>query len=156
MIAISGRRAFAIHVRSPAPPATVFALLADVQSWNRWSPIPRASLERVGAPPPHGAGAICRFPGGPFATREQVVAYEPPRHFGYILLSGLPVRDYRAEVTLTPTASGTSIAWRGSFNALIPGTGPLLLWLLRRIVHAMARGLARHAGEVAAGEAAST
>src|SRR5579884_3323723 len=84
------RYSFAIHVRAAAPPATVFALLADAQSWSRWSLVRRASLERHGDPP-NGIGAIRRFSGGPFTSREQVVAYQPPSLFSYVLLSGLPV-----------------------------------------------------------------
>jgi hypothetical protein len=49
--------------------------------------------------------------------------------FAYEFLSGLPVRDYRAEVTLTPASdAGTHIRWRSRFAPKIPGTG----WLLRR------------------------
>ena len=46
-----------------------------------------------------------------------------------MLEAGLPLRDYRAVVTLTPGAGGgTSINWRSTFRAKVPGTG----WLYRR------------------------
>lgn len=32
------------------------------------------------------------------------------------LLSGLPVRDYRAEVMLRPAGRGTDIRWRSTFS----------------------------------------
>jgi hypothetical protein len=39
----------------------------------------------------------------------------------YELLSGLPIRDYRAGVTLAPAAEGgTAIRWRSSFRPGFP------------------------------------
>ena len=86
----------------------------------------------------------------PIWGREEIVEYDPPRQLTYTLLSGQPVRNYRAEVELTPVEDGTQIAWRSRFEPLIPGTGPLLRWFLSRIIGAMARRLAAHAGAGAA------
>jgi hypothetical protein len=36
----------------------------------------------------------------------------------YTVLRGIPVRNYRAEVTLTPTATGTHIEWVAQWNGL--------------------------------------
>jgi hypothetical protein len=76
-------------------------------------------------------------------TREEVVAFEPESHFAYRLCSGLRIRDYRADVTLTPTpAGGTEIAWRSSFLPEVPGTGwttkLVLGWFVRRVANSLA------------------
>jgi len=44
-----------------------------------------------------------------------------------VLEAGLPLRYYRAVVTLTPTEAGTAIRWRSTFQAKVPGTG----WIYR-------------------------
>jgi hypothetical protein len=55
------------------------------------------------------------------------VEREPPRRLSYALLSGEPLRDYRAVVELMPDGSGTRIRWGATFVAERPGTG----WLYR-------------------------
>jgi hypothetical protein len=77
--------------------------------------------------------------------REEIVEYDPPRRLAYTLLSGQPVRDYLAEVELTPADGGTEILWRGRFEPLVPGTGPLVRWFFVRLVGGFARRLADRA-----------
>ena len=60
----------------------------------------------------------------PMKLREEIVVFEPPERMEYTLLSGMPLRDYRAEVTLSPDGDGTEIDWRSEFDAL-PGVGRL-------------------------------
>lgn len=48
--------------------------------------MPSTGLERAGAPTPDGVGAIRRLGFGPMGSREEVVAFEPPTHLGYVLL----------------------------------------------------------------------
>jgi hypothetical protein len=78
-------------------------------------------------------------------SREEVVAFEPPQHFAYILLTGLPVREYRADVELTPDGDGTLITWHARFVPRWHSTGPALERFLRTTLTGFARGLARHA-----------
>ena len=131
--------------RSAAPPEVVWRLLVDATAWSRWSRIPNAEREREGTPPPDGVGSIRRLGPPGFASREEVVAFEPVRHFAYILLSGLPVRDYRADVELSPDGDGTLITWRARVTPKWRGTGVLLEQFLRGTLTSFARGLARHA-----------
>jgi len=58
--------------------------------------------------------------------REEIVAYEPPTHLAYTIVRGQPVRNYRADVTLTGDSDGTSISWTGTFDPLITRTGKLV------------------------------
>ena len=126
-------------------------MLADAPRWREWAgPLIRRSMwERAGHPEPGGVGAIRKVGAPPVWGREEILEYEPPRRLVYTILSGQPVRDYRAEVELTPVDGGTAISWRSRFEPVIPGTGAFMRWFLARIVGGMARRLAAHAGTVA-------
>lgn len=125
-------------VTSPLSPDQVFARLADAKSWPRWSPIGAAEIERPGP----GQGEIRRFTTGRITSREEVVVFEPPRRFAYRLLSGLPLRDYRAEVTLTPVGDGCRIDWTSTFEGRWPVVGPLYRMILDRFIGRVVDGLA--------------
>ena len=141
---MSGPQRVDVVVRSTASREAVWALLADARGWSRWAPFRTSALEREGSPVPDGVGALRRFGRGPVVSREEVVAF-PPRRLVYELRSGLPLRDYRAEVTLTPAGSGTEIAWRSRFAPRVPATGWLFRLFLRRFITEVATRLARHA-----------
>ena len=113
----------------------------------------RTFLVRDGDPPPDGVGAIRRFAWGPGGSREEVVAWEPPYHLGYVTLSGLPVRDYRADVRLARDGSGTVVTWRSTFETLVPGTGRIMHLIVSRLVRGFAASVCRYADrlETAAG-----
>jgi uncharacterized protein YndB with AHSA1/START domain len=128
-----------VEAHSAAPPERVWALLADARSWTRWAGFDEAHVEGG-----EGVGEVRRYRRGRVTGRDRVTAFEPPRRFAYEFLSGLPVRDYRAEVTLTPASdAGTHIRWRSRFDPKIPGTGWLLRRRLRGFLAELAEGLAR-------------
>jgi uncharacterized protein YndB with AHSA1/START domain len=139
-----------VTTRSAVPPERVWALLADARSWPRWSPFDEATVEEGS-----GSGELRRFRAGRRTTRERVTGFEPPQRFAYELVSGIPIRDYRAEVTLTPDGAGTTIRWHSRFNPKIPGTGRLAQRQLQRFIERTANGLAREA-ESGVSPAAST
>ncbi len=136
---------YEVQARSAAPPEKVFALLADGAGWSRWAGpvVVRSWWEREGDPAPGGVGAIRRLGLRSVGSREEIVGYDPPRHLAYTLLSGLPVRDYRADVRLEPEGSGTRIVWTGTFRPKVPGTAGALRLFLRATVGGFARRLAR-------------
>jgi hypothetical protein len=140
-----GRRHIEVTKHSTASPDAVFALLADGNTWPSWSPIESFELERAGDPPPEGVGAIRVFRRGRTTGRDQIVEIVPGRRFGYVSLSGLPVRDYRAHIDLDPEGAGTTIRWQASFAPKVPGTGWLLERGLRRFLCECAAGVAAHA-----------
>jgi uncharacterized protein YndB with AHSA1/START domain len=137
-------QSFEVSARSATAPPRLFELLADAKSWPAWAgPIIReAYWEREGTPAPGGVGAIRKVGGKPFYGREEVIEYEPPHRYVYTMLSGQPVRDYRAVVELTPDGTGTLIRWRSTFRPVIPGTGGLMRSYLRRIIAGFAKRLA--------------
>jgi uncharacterized protein YndB with AHSA1/START domain len=106
----------------PAPPAAVWADLVDGASWPTWSPL--GSYELVepgsdGADAPLGEVRIFRTKQvvGESVAREEVVEVVPEARLSYVLLGGLPLRGYRADIDLTPVAAGTEVRWRSTFAA---------------------------------------
>jgi hypothetical protein len=136
------RRTIDITVESGAEPHTLYLLLTDGATWPTWSPIESVELERPGDPPPEGVGTIRRQRRGRTTGRDEIVELVPDRRYGYVSLSGLPVRDYRATVELEERATGTRIRWRASFLPKVPGTGWLLERGIRSFLHQCAEGLA--------------
>ncbi|MBV8981916.1 MAG: SRPBCC family protein [Acidimicrobiia bacterium] len=138
---------FAAEATSAASPDTVFAILADATGWKHWAGwfVRESFWEREGMPPPGGVGSIRKVGARPVYGREETVEYDPPTRFAYRILSGQPVKSYRADVVLTPTDTGTRIRWSGRFEPSIPGTGTFMRWYFQRLVTGFARRLAAYA-----------
>lgn len=138
---------------SSAPVETVWRLLSTVNSWPTWSRHKLARLERAGSPTAEGVGAIRVLgldPGKPSkVNREEVVAFDPPDHFAYVLLSGMPLQGYRADVTLEARpGGGCRITWESRFST--PGWrgwgwALVVRWVVRRWSSDLARGANRAA-----------
>ena len=131
-----------------ASPAQVYRLLTEGATWPVWSPIGSFELEAEGPDGGESLGAIRAFHTGRTTSREEIVELRPDRRFSYALLSGLPMRGYRADVDLEPKDGGTSIRWHSSFDAKWPGTGGLLRRGLGRFIQRCVDGLAAHAAQV--------
>src|SRR5947208_12067267 len=112
------RRTVVVTRRSHAPIEAVWALLAHADQWREWTAFSKTELEREGAPDRDGVGAIRRFGFPIFTSREEIVAFEPPTHLGYILHAGLPLGGYRSDVTLTPHGGGAELQLRSSVEGL--------------------------------------
>lgn len=140
---------FELHRTSSAEAPVLFAMVSDGARWSEWAAplVPSSQLVIEGDPAPGGVGAIRKLGIGPLGVREQTVKHEQDRLHGYALLSSAPMRDYRAEVRLTPReGGGTDITWSGTLIELIPGTGAALERSLRALLSRLATKLAR-AGE---------
>ena len=125
-----------------ADPMAVYSLLADGSTWPEWSPIGAFQLLDPGDGSPEGLGAVRLFTTGRHRSRERVVVCQPGESFAYVLEAGLAVRDYRAVVTLTPVGGGTSINWRSTFRAKVPGSGALYRRQLGAFIRDTLDGLA--------------
>jgi len=140
-----------------ATPEAVWALVSDATRYPEWGPWRAAEYRRPGAASPRGPGAIqwlqsshryfLRYP----VSVEQILEVEEGRLLAYTVVGGIPVRNYRAEVTLTPTGDGTHIRWTGSLDATARGR---LVWrglrtLYPQIVAALATAAERHDPEPA-------
>ncbi len=135
-------RAVTVVVHSPASAEAVWRLLGTVGYWPTWAPVRSARLERYGSRAPEGVGALRTLRTSLGTTREEVVVYEPGRHLGYVLLSGLPVRRYRSDVLLSPDADGgTTITWSSTFRST---------WVWHMVVRAALRSFSRRLAAAAA------
>lgn len=140
--------------QAAAPIGVVWSLLADARNYSSWA-LPRSTtLEREGSPTPDGVGAIRRFGSWPFFSREEVVGFDPPHRLSYVLLSGLPVRDYRADVELREAVASTggvatAVSWTSSFEVrhqwMRTPMRPLLNVILKDFVKRLAKEAAKRA-----------
>jgi hypothetical protein len=143
--ASGGPYVYRVEAVSRAPVDVVWPLLGEARHWRDWSFLTETRLEREGVPAPDGVGAVRRFARYGVGSREEVVAWDPPTHLAYRILSGFPVRDYRADVVLEAFGTGTRIDWSGSYSPRWPGSGPVLQRVLPAMMRRFARDVARHA-----------
>jgi hypothetical protein len=142
---VAKRREIDVTAQTSASAAAVFALLADGTTWPNWAPIDSFELERAGDPPPEGVGAIRVFKRGRVTGRDEIVEIVPGSRLGYVSISGLAIKDYRATVDVEDSVDdmgGAVIRWRASFFPKIPGTGGLMQRGIRRFLQQCADGLA--------------
>jgi hypothetical protein len=117
-----------------ASPAHVFDLASDSSSYPIWSLIDSFELVRPGRLAENDVGQVRIFRTGFLKLVEEVVELRPLRRVGYVMHSGLPFRDYRANIDLTPRADGgTEIHWHATFRPRLPGTG----WLCRAFIQSV-------------------
>lgn len=114
-----------------APPAVVWALIADATGYALWGPWDASGYENPGDDSPHGVGAVRWLHYGRTTTIERVVDVEEGRRLDYSVERGIPVRNYRASVTLTPAGEGTRIHWAATWDATLAGR--IARWKLRTI-----------------------
>lgn len=135
-----------------ATPEVVWALVSDATRYPEWGPWRAARYERPGDDSPRGPGAVQwlqslhRYLGRYPVSIERILEAEENRLLAYTVIGGIPVRNYRADVTLTPTDGGTHIRWAGSADATLRGR---LVWRGLRttypeIVEALATAAERH------------
>lgn len=129
---------------SAADPSALWALLADTMLWPEWTPIERAEIQERGDP--SGIGEIRTFTTGRVTVQERVAEKVPLRRYVYVLLGGLAVRDYRAEIDLHEgVGGGTHVSWHTTFTPRFFGTGGLYRRPLDKATHAFVAGLVRAA-----------
>jgi uncharacterized protein YndB with AHSA1/START domain len=140
-----------VQVTTAASPTQVWALLADGDRWPEWSSFDGF---RILEPGPDGGrlGSTHELAKGKKQrTVETVVELVPEQRFSYVLVSGLPLDDYRADVDLSPTADGgTEIRWRSTFRSQRPGTGWFFKLVLGKFIKDTAKQLAAAAVDVPA------
>lgn len=134
-----------------ASPEAVFALVKDSSTYPDWTPVQAYQMERPGRDELHGVGEIRVLITGPLRPVEEIVEVIPNRYVAYILLSGLPMRDYRGETWIEPRPSGGArITWQSSFYEQYPFTG----WFWRLVMSWVLNVFVRSAAKAA--EAASS
>ncbi len=134
---------FTLRATARAPIDTVFAVLTDHRGYARITPLRSSTLEREGDPAPNGIGAIrvLAMVGPPI--REEVTAFDPPRLFGYRLLSGIPTRDHTGTVELSSAGSATSVVWRVDTTPKLPMPDGMWGVLVRPVISLLLRGIVK-------------
>jgi len=132
-----------VSAHSTASPHDVFCLLADGNTWPAWGAWTAYRLETAGTDSVQGPGAVRVFTsrrrGRTTVSRERILGVVPDQRIDYELLSGLPLRNYRAAVELEPAGAGTLIRWRATFDGATPGTA----WFYRRVLTGFIQDAAR-------------
>ena len=117
---------------------TVWALVSDARRYPEWGPWGAAGFRTPGPDGGPGVGSVhwvrssARSYGRHVTSVERIVLFEPDRHLAYEVVGGMPVRNYRADVTLTPEAGGTHITWAASFDSTMLGR---LVWRQLRLFY---------------------
>jgi uncharacterized protein YndB with AHSA1/START domain len=106
---------------SQAAPEAVWLLVADVDRYSQWGPWRASGYTSMGDPGAGGVNAVRWMQYGRTLTTERVLAADRPRLLVYTVIKGIPVRNYRAEVTLTPAGDGTHIRWSASWDRTLGG-----------------------------------
>jgi uncharacterized protein YndB with AHSA1/START domain len=136
---------FDVVTTSAASPAQVFDLLADAPRWREWAG--SSIRESTWVSGSGEVGSVRRLGRRPLHTTETITELRCPHRMGWTV-TGLPVRDYRCTVDLTPTSSGgTEIRWSGRFTApraLAALLRPALRHTVRGFAEAAATAAARH------------
>ena len=129
---------------SEASPAAIFPLLKNSATWPLWSMIDKCELVRTAEGELHGVGSQRRFYTGRLTMFEEIVELLPNERVSYVLHSGFPLKEYRAETILEPLAgSRTRITWRSSFYPKYWGTGWFWWLVMYRVYRDLARALAQ-------------
>lgn len=111
----------------------IWRLLGDSSTWPLWTSIESYACVQPGD---RGVGEVRQFRTGRRTVTERVVVWNPRKQLSYVLVAGLAVREYRADVRLEPKAGSHNVVhWHTEFRPRIPGTG----WLYKRTLAAYTR-----------------
>lgn len=105
-----------------APVSHVWEVLADHEGMSDWAPGLKATLSTPGTTERNGVGAVRQL-GSPLplpVITEEIVAFEPGELLGYRALGGVPLKNYRGEVTLREVAGGTEITYAVTVDKRLP------------------------------------
>jgi uncharacterized protein YndB with AHSA1/START domain len=104
-----------------ATPESVWNLVADADQYPQWGPWDDGGYESRGSEDEHGVGSIQWFSTGRTKSVERIVEIEENRRIVYVVERGIPVRNYRAEITLAPNDEGTHIRWTATWDKTLLG-----------------------------------
>lgn len=109
------------HGSAVAGPELVWPLVANAASYAEWGAWEASGDRDLAGKASGDAGTTRWMRYHNTTTVEQVLEVEAGRRLVYTVLSGIPVHNYRAEVTLTPTATGTDIRWTAEWDRSLLG-----------------------------------
>ena len=105
----------------------LFAVLTDHEGYGRFRGVRKCELIGIGRPERNGLGAVRRVHlGGPVVLDEEIVAYDAPNHYEYLIRRArpLPIRHTLGRVELEVLdANRTKVFWTSAFEFPIPIVG---------------------------------
>ncbi len=106
-----------------AGPEVVWSLVANANTYPQWGPWNDGGYRPPSTGPSHEGSVQWLRYGRRTTSVEQILEVDELRRVAYTVVSGIPVKNYRAEVTFTPTSSGgTSIRWAASWDKTLMGS----------------------------------
>lgn len=131
-------------INTSATAQRMWEVLTDHESMPRWFPaVKKVTLDPPGKDDRNGLGAIRHVKAlGPTVV-EEVVEWDAPHHYAYVLLRGAPIRDHRGDVSVVETPQGARATWRIRFEPTIPLSGLVLRPFMKRLAGALLRGAAK-------------
>lgn len=129
--------------RVAVDPSIVWEVVSDHERMSEWTPSRKVVLEHPGSPDRNGVGAIRALHMFGPTIRERVTGFEPPLALRYVLVSGLPFRDYTGEITVAPDGHGCQMSTTITFRTIIPGTQIIVALAIRIASAAAARAAQR-------------
>jgi uncharacterized protein YndB with AHSA1/START domain len=110
-----------------ATPAVVWALVSDANQYPKWGPWRAGGYKQAGDISPRGVGAIQWFESEDRSylrrttSVEKILEIEEGRRIVYTIVKGIPVKNYRAEVTLTAAGDVTHVRWEATWDNSLAG-----------------------------------
>lgn len=104
-----------------ATPEAIWALISDADTYAKWGPWDAGGYEPGAVDGSREAKEVRWLRAGRTKTVEQVLEAEEPKRLVYTVIKGIPARNYRAEVTLTPAGSGTHVRWAAAWDKTLGG-----------------------------------
>ena len=127
-------------VQTSASAQRVWEVLTDHESMSRWfPPVKKVTLDPPGREERNGLGAVRHIQAAGPTVVEEVVEWDAPRRYVYVLLRGAPIRDHRGEVSVVETDEGARATWKIQFRPLIPLTGVVLRPFMARLAGELLR-----------------
>ena len=104
-----------------ATPEAVWELVSNASRYCEWGPWSASGYDSPGDEAADGTGAIRWMRYGRTTTVERVLEAEKARRLVYTVIKGIPVRNYRAEITLRPLGEGTHVHWSADWDRTLGG-----------------------------------
>jgi ligand-binding SRPBCC domain-containing protein len=122
-----------------APRENVWAVAGDfTRTLDTKKPF---TTETEGDKDNNNVGCVRRVRSGAVTVRERLEAADPPGSLSYVILSGVPVKDFRGKMEFTAEDGRTLVRWSAGFTPRIPGTGRLIKSMMRKSYNDMLDGI---------------
>ena len=142
-----------IEVRTEirAPVTSVFDAISDHEKFFRGYGVKRCVVITPGKPDRNGLGSIREIDAGGMQFREEVVRFNRPERFDYLIRSvtlrkrNLPMEHELGWLEFSERGGVTEVVWRSRFRMKIPLIGNLLARVMKPRAEKSFRALLRQA-----------